>query len=421
MEAAGDPFALLPAPLVAIILARLPVDSRLRCAEVCRAWRAALTDERLWAVLDFAGVSRVSDALLRAAGARAGSSLRALDVSRCDDVTHAALLEVAAASAALLELRVCHGFEDALRSEAVVAALRAAPRLRALTTDAHVTVPVAHTMLRNAAPFASLALRRLRVTFTQGGDAAVLSLVDAVAAHASLRGLMLTYAPLDAPALLDAVADAALARRLTHLGLEECSLQPACAPVLARLLGGDALRELFISSGFARQQLLDEPAAALLGAALRANATLTSLRLTNVGLWRDAAAGAALLRACGSHASLMRVDLSHNHVPIEQREFAGAALAALLAANAPALEEVRVTECWLGDPGLAPLVEALPQNTHVRTLHCEDNRMTDAFGRAQLLPAVRANRGLRRLVVASQHDQVQSTREAEALVSARAA
>ena len=37
----------LPLPIVLRIFALLPVDCRLRCAEVCRAWRAALAERSL--------------------------------------------------------------------------------------------------------------------------------------------------------------------------------------------------------------------------------------------------------------------------------------------------------------------------------------------------------------------------------------
>jgi hypothetical protein len=44
--------AALPHALLLEILSRLPVDCRLRCAEVCRSWRAAADDHTLWRRLD---------------------------------------------------------------------------------------------------------------------------------------------------------------------------------------------------------------------------------------------------------------------------------------------------------------------------------------------------------------------------------
>jgi hypothetical protein len=76
-----------------------------------------------------------------------------------------------------------------------------------------------------------------------------------------------------------------------------------------------------------------------------------------------------------------------------------AALGALVAANAPALEEINLTYCYLGDAGLGPLVDALPHNTHLRTLNCQYNGISAAFARRRLLPAVRANTSLRKLLL----------------------
>jgi len=79
---------LVLAPLVpelaSLVFAQLLADSRLRCREVCRGWRAFLADARHWQVLDLSlssGVARRSLALLRAASERARGTLRELDVS----------------------------------------------------------------------------------------------------------------------------------------------------------------------------------------------------------------------------------------------------------------------------------------------------------------------------------------------------
>ncbi len=76
---------------------------------------------------------------------------------------------------------------------------------------------------------------------------------------------------------------------------------------------------------------------------------------------------------------------------------AGAALGALLAADAPALTELDVSECRLGDAALGPLCDALPRNTHLRSLNLYGNDISEAFAAEQLLPAVRANASLRML------------------------
>jgi hypothetical protein len=62
----------------------LPIDARLRCAEVCTAWRVASSAKELWLHVDLSessGISsHVSNALLRAACARAGSDLLSVDI-----------------------------------------------------------------------------------------------------------------------------------------------------------------------------------------------------------------------------------------------------------------------------------------------------------------------------------------------------
>jgi hypothetical protein len=50
----SDPFAALPLSVAFNILARLPLSLRLRCAEVCRGWRAVLSEPSFWANLDLA-------------------------------------------------------------------------------------------------------------------------------------------------------------------------------------------------------------------------------------------------------------------------------------------------------------------------------------------------------------------------------
>jgi hypothetical protein len=183
---------------------------------------------------------------------------------------------------------------------------------------------------------------------------------------------------------------------------------------LVRLIGGGALAELDICGMQQQLQLLDAASALALGNALRASSTLTAVSLRDVGLWRDLAAATALLGALTGHPSLRLLKIFNNHVNPAGQEEAGAALGALAAANAPALHELAVSLCYLGDAGLGPLFDALPSNTHLRTLDCIWNAPSDAFVRERLLPAVRANSSLRKLWTDAAH-------EAEALVQRRAA
>ena len=69
----------LPRPLMLVIFFLLPVDTRLRCSEVNRAWRTLLVDTNFWECLSLraGGVARFSVLLFRAAVAKAGGQLRA--------------------------------------------------------------------------------------------------------------------------------------------------------------------------------------------------------------------------------------------------------------------------------------------------------------------------------------------------------
>jgi hypothetical protein len=133
-------FARLPHALFLLILALLPVDTRLRCAEVCRGWRAALAERSLWlrlALSPESGVTRampaITEALLRAAVARAGGGLLSLAVVDCPAITRDALLAVATANAAtLLAACLCLGaHRDSLGAELRAAGCAAARRAAA--------------------------------------------------------------------------------------------------------------------------------------------------------------------------------------------------------------------------------------------------------------------------------------------------
>jgi hypothetical protein len=246
----------------------------------------------------------------------------------------------------------------------------------------------------------------------------VLALAADLAAHASLASVWLCNTPLGAPATLDAVVDAVLARRLSFVRLNSCRLSPASAPALARLLRGDSLAKLHISG--AARQLLDEPAATLLANSLCANTSLTALSLLGIQLWHNGAAAAALMGALTAHPRLRLLNLSTNNPNGDDSQaVVGTALAALLLANAPALQTLDIGCCGLGDEGLGPVVEALRHNTHLTKLDCSFNGLSEAFARNTLLPAVHANTSLRELVASGREERA-AAREAMALVAARA-
>jgi hypothetical protein len=427
-ERANGPLARLPHSLMLDVCARLPVDERARCKLVCRGWCDTLTDVSLWTRLDLSPSSgvrvRVTDAVLRGASGLARGALTALDVSGCS-VTRDALLAVATANAgSLTELRVCNGaFRELSYDTTQALLLRSAPRLRVLDADVSCTAGAqARALLRNEPPFEPLRVSRLAVVGWPAGThaehAAAVTVFGAdLSAHASLASLHLIGAPFHVPAALHAFVDALLMRRVRSCCLISCRLSPASAPTLGRLLSSDALTELQLHNEGA--QLLDAPAAALLGEALRDNNTLTSLTITSAALWDDMPAAAVLLGLLRAHRSLRSLEF-HNAPPdAESAIAAGAALGALVAANAPALIALDVTGIN-SDDAARPLLHALLRNTHLRDLSFTGYDLSDAFAREVMLPAVRANTSLRSLFFVHGRDKAAFC-EARALVAARAA
>jgi hypothetical protein len=146
--AEGATTALSPLPLAVVlhIFSLLPVDCRLRCAEVCRGWRSVLLERSLWTRLDLSVASGVRapervghtlNALLRCASARARGHLQSLHVNT-NVVTHAALVEVAVDN--MGALRELHAYGESIDDLGFILAqvrslVGAAPLLDVLATD----------------------------------------------------------------------------------------------------------------------------------------------------------------------------------------------------------------------------------------------------------------------------------------------
>jgi hypothetical protein len=424
------PFAALPQPLAHKIFAALQADTRLRCVEVCTGWRDALSERSLWTRLDLSETSgvthRVTPALLRAAAAKAGGALQALDVSGCTSLVHDALRGVLAANAgALRELRCLRGrLEDWLSVTILEALLGAAPQLRVCDADVHFgDAAEARRALRNEGVFGPLLVRTAELSFYEADAATRVSLFADVAAHASLSELVLDLTRLDAPEVLDAFVDAALSLPLLRtVMLLDCFLSPRSAPALARLLSSGTLTELGIYDDYHRA-FSAAPAAVLLGGALRANATLTSLALGDVMIFSNRVAAAALLGALTGHGSVQQLSITGEGLgrqsSLDDQLHAGALLGALVSADAPALTALDVSDSFLFDEGMRPLFEALPANTHLRALNCSHSGISEALVADVLLPAVRANTSLRTLITHAGGPQSDAAREAEALVKSR--
>jgi hypothetical protein len=429
----------LPLPCLLLILARVPVDTRLRCAEVCRSWRTAVADPSVWRRVDLSpqgGSAHGTEALLRAAVQRACGGLQALDVSGRPAISHAALFAAVAANAASLVSLRMSGLQNL---DDTLALLGAAPALRHCDADVTCQLPrelqQACSALRNEPPFERLRVHTLHVTLWCAGAgqlvepsaADVLQLASAISLHQPLVNLRLDGSfqddtPLAAPAVLDAVVSAALScRRLSCVRMRNCILSPASASALARLLSGDALTELELYNA-SPVQLFDADASVTVAHALRANATLTSLKLDDVAFWADMTAAETLLDALRGHVSLRVLNLTSNAMETAACKRAGFALAKLVAADSRALHSLLLNHCSADEVCLSPVFQALPYNTHLRTLECTTSftTLSEHFARTVVLPTVRANTGLEELAVAADGTPAESALcAAEELVSAR--
>jgi hypothetical protein len=436
VEAAADrigpdavTFASLPLLLAHRIFLALPVDARGRASCVCRAWRDALDDPSLWTRLDMSAVLVEEDeaerflAVFLGAVGRARGQLCHLQLSQQYVGLNVLQPVLTANAGSLRELHL--GFIRARSNgrvhddvPSIESAMAAAPQLQVLTTEnVACKWEDAPRMLRAEALFALLQMRRnLSVGFTHEDYPAVggmerVGQFAAALADATLQPALSHVCVLDAdtaqPALMGALVDAALARRLPELMFLNCT-PPAAAP-LARLLAGNSLVTLHFNPF--RWPFLEAADTALVAGALRVNTSLTKLVLGNAGLYID---NGVILGALVGHPSLCELRIFGENTTVERRATFGAAFAALIAADAPALHFFVCFNNSLGDAGLAPIVEALALNHHLRELHLSGNGMSEAFARERLLPAVRANTTLWDLRCADQDDEPVPPAAAEA-------
>ena len=296
----------LPRMLARAIFLLILVDARLRCVEVSRAWRALLADTSFWDRIDLSitsGVTCFNLPLLRAAVAKAGGQLRALDVTgqRWDTrgrnillgnarqhyvvplapLNHATarrlIREAAAESAATLaELRLDTGalyFADEVR-----ALLEAAPALKVLelsfciNSDEHLTRALRSQPLHQA-------LRRRRL-FTSHALQSVDAFCKVMRRHASLEALRLAGTLLDDPLVMGALVHACI--RLRTLELVGCDILPASLPVLTRLVAAGALRELVLD-GTPRSPFDEAGEATQRFVAVVQASAMTKLQLIKIG------------------------------------------------------------------------------------------------------------------------------------------
>ena len=423
VESTTFALAPLPLPLVRHIFSSLPVDSRARAACVARGWRAALADPALWTRLDLSeggGVAkkRVTELFLRGAVAKALGQLSELDLSGASGhrITETALLEVVAHNAHSLRslrmniLRYPPSVQNYVEVHTVEALARAAPQLQRLETNTRCSWVDAPRLMRAGPPLTALRLTELNVRFANFGVGPLVGGIERVAPFAAsltdtalqptLKRVGIVRADVRRPELLDVFVDAALARQLE---LSFCYCTPPAPGPLARLLRGASLTHLEIFSRATAAPPFDAAGAALVAAALRANTTITSISLYDASMCCDMGAACTVLGALVGHPSLRRINLEHEFnadEPAEEpadRAALGAALAAIVAADT--LHRLVLDSTKLGDVNMAPIVNALPRLRHLRELNVCLMDLSEEFVRERLLPAVRANASLRKLMV----------------------
>ena len=290
----------LPRPLAFAIFALLPADQRLRCSEVSRAWRALLADTSLWTCLNLSGI-RFSEALFRAAVAKAGGQLRLLDVTghgtRCTSFfPMPILLDALASNAATLKrlLTNCFPWYTAAEVEQIV---EAAPLSVCCLNARTYNVELACRYLRNEPPYEQL---RLTGLFVPCGGQLSLESLEALCTdllkHPSLTHIGISNASLGTAAAMRVFVNAVITSRVTILSLVACGCTRACVPELTRLVSAGVVRTMVLNNGDV--QLFEAGADTdQFCAAARASASLRHLELVHCGPNPDAAAVAAFVTA----------------------------------------------------------------------------------------------------------------------------
>jgi hypothetical protein len=428
-------FASLPLSLAHRIFLALPVDARLCASYVYRAWRDTLAEPSLWTRLSMSGMHverrRFFDRMLRSLARRERDQICQLDLSQEDfkESVPLPLLTANAGSLRELHLHSIHpNWSDTTKATFGVV-VKAAPLLQVLKVEnVRCLLKDALKMLRAEPPYAPLQMSRsLEVYFQDergeldcgmnrfGRFAPFAAALADATLQPALSRLCVFAADVSPPAVMGALVDAVRVRQLRELALEY-GMPPAAAQ-LVRLLAEGSLAVLEINQPY--RQVFAAAGAALVADALRSNTTLTALHLRGVHLCVDMDAAELVLGALVGHLSLRELWIIYEDTTDEDCIVFGAALAALIAADAPALQVLVCKRNELGDDGLAPIVGALALNRHLHTLDVGDNGMSEDFARERLLPAVRTNTTLRKLKCGTHRTESPAAAEAEELVRRR--
>jgi hypothetical protein len=422
----ADPLAYEALPqmnleLVWLVFTFLPVDQRLLLNTVCRAWRAAMREPSIWRKLNFYGTKRrVTLEMIHAALRYARGQLRILSASNVheDSVPFEAVLELVRANAGSLEkLGVALSTKDSLDGRTkllsipqVDALLAAAPGLKLLQVGVFGASSLFLPLLTKEPPYGALELTHVsfdeewRQNVDDAVDLQLQPLLEALTSHEYLHHITIAHAALTVHQL-ETIVEAALREKLTTLRLFDCRLSVEHLAVITRLLKDCSSLHSFVVENAGRPVFVGEGMPAFC-AALRAS-KLESLSLASTGLWgRDEITdGLAVLEALTGHQSLTDLCMGPNQVGHswigddgpDNKTIVSEALGRLVATDSK-LEKLDLGYCFLADAGLRSLFEALAGNQKLRVLDCRDNYLSGDFARDVVLPAVRANASLRKLV-----------------------
>ena len=440
----------LPDLALSLILNLLPVDERLRCHEVCSAWRKLLSAPQLWEVCDLSDRSiaaKQTQALLDAASVAAGGRMRVLDVSGWKDLDLDALVAVAEANAeTLIELSALRctiaeddeeedeGWEEyeygtkCFEAHHIEALLDEAPELQILRCDFR-SVP--QEVISFLAEDKRLFFGEVRVWATDGNQELSGALAEALTRHASLSSLVLVHFNFESVDTLVRLVD--VGNKLTALTLHASGpLGEACVPYFSRLLSSPSLKELHIDGSPVIDTLFKGDGVAAFIEALRTT-QLTSLTFKTVNLFEEGGgAGLSVMAACVGHPTIRKLGFEGEIVDWGEEEGGstldakmlalGQAAGALIAADS-ALTSLSLEQCMLDDAAMKPIFEAVAASTRLCELDLasSNGNITAECATEVVLPAVRSNESLRSLrfsIMAGEYD-THPLKAAMDIVSAR--
>lgn len=429
-------FDALPPPVQLLIFRLLPLDTRLRCVEVCRGWRRCLQDVEAWTHLVVPGRPdsfELSVRMLEAAVWRAGGRALTLDVSAADLDADEVLpyMRNGGPLASLRELRLDPG--EVLRADDLFDLAAAAPELTLLACGVLWTEEHGRAMLRNEPPFETLRISTLHMDTSELEDdeqrAVFEEVAEAIKQHAHPEFKMLDiecddvdHNDLRLIAEMCEAHDPPLRLILRDFG----DLATVSQTFVLRMLQKNALTDFY--AGIWVRRLFRHGKGATWAKFCVAVRDCSSLRSVYIepSLVNTCLHGVHdLLDALVNHPSVETISSfdddaglqRHSPTPttpltVGRSTPLSYGLLALLKANAPALENISICDFGLDDASVAVVLRAVGRNTHLKSIMlgwrtgfwCQVKSpaspyLSVALCENELLPAVQQCRSLRAVTV----------------------